>query len=55
VPWTDIDCVGRFGTTSLSSKPRASSYRRGDDLAPTEGWSDRSQNCLHDMRIVGNT
>ena len=24
-------------------------------LAPTEGWSDRSQNCLHDMRIVGNT
>src|SRR5438309_5773794 len=27
----------------------------GDDLAPTEGWSDRSQNCLNDMRIVGNT
>jgi hypothetical protein len=27
----------------------------GDNLAPTEGWSDRSQNCLNDMRIVGNT
>jgi hypothetical protein len=27
----------------------------GDDLVPTEGWGDRSQNCLHDMRIVGNT
>ena len=26
-----------------------------DDLVPAEGWSDRSQNCLHDMRIVGNT
>ena len=26
-----------------------------DDLAPIEGWSYRSQNCLHDMRIVGNT
>jgi hypothetical protein len=23
-------------------------------LAPTESWSDRGQNCLHDMRIVGN-
>ena len=22
----------------------------GDDLAPTEGWDDRSQNRLHDMR-----
>jgi hypothetical protein len=28
---------------------------RGDDLAPTEGRSDRCENCLHDMRIVGNT
>ena len=27
----------------------------GDDLVPTEGWGDRSQNCLHDVRIVGNT
>jgi hypothetical protein len=27
----------------------------GDDLAPTEGWSDRSQNCLNDVRIVGKT
>jgi hypothetical protein len=27
----------------------------GGDSAPTEGWSDGSQNCLHDMRIVGNT
>jgi hypothetical protein len=27
----------------------------GDDLAPTEGWGDRGQNCLHDMRVVGNT
>jgi hypothetical protein len=26
-----------------------------DDSVPTEGWGDRSQNCLHDMRIVGNT
>jgi hypothetical protein len=24
-------------------------------LVPTEGWGDRSQNCLHDVRIVGNT
>jgi hypothetical protein len=30
-------------------------YECGDDLVPTEGWGDRSQNCLHDMRIVGNT
>src|ERR1700722_15405146 len=22
---------------------------RGDDLVPTEGWGDRSQNCLHDV------
>jgi len=27
----------------------------GGDLAPTEGWSHGSQNCLHDMRIVGDT
>jgi hypothetical protein len=27
----------------------------GGSLAPTKGWRDRSQNCLHDMRIVGNT
>jgi hypothetical protein len=27
----------------------------GGNSAPTEGWSDGSQNCLHDMRIVGNT
>jgi hypothetical protein len=24
------------------------------DLTPTESWSDSCQNCLHDMRIVGN-
>ena len=24
-------------------------------LAPTEGWSEGSQNCLHDMRVVGDT
>jgi hypothetical protein len=24
------------------------------DLPPTENWGDSSQNCLHDMRIVGN-
>jgi hypothetical protein len=24
-------------------------------LAPTEGWSDGSQNCLHDVGIVRNT
>ena len=23
-------------------------------LAPAESWGDSSQNCLHDMRIVGN-
>ena len=22
---------------------------------PTERWGDRTQNCFHDMRIVGNT
>jgi hypothetical protein len=27
----------------------------GYDLAPTEGWGDRSQNCLHDVRIIGDT
>jgi hypothetical protein len=27
----------------------------GDVLVPTEGRGDRSQNCLHDMRIIGNT
>ena len=27
----------------------------GDDLVPTEGWGDRSQNRLHDVRIIGNT
>jgi hypothetical protein len=27
---------------------------RVGDLAPTEGRSDSSQDCLHDMRIVGN-
>jgi hypothetical protein len=25
------------------------------DLAPTESGGDVSQNCLHDMSIVGNT
>ena len=24
------------------------------DLAPVESWGDSSQNCLHDMHIVGN-
>jgi hypothetical protein len=27
----------------------------GDDLSPTEGWSDCGENCLHDVHIVGNT
>ena len=27
----------------------------GDDLVPTEGWGDRSQNCLHDVRVIGDT
>jgi hypothetical protein len=27
----------------------------GDDLMPTEGWGDRSQNCLHDVRVIGDT
>jgi len=27
----------------------------GENLAPTERWGDRTQNCLHDVRIVGNT
>jgi hypothetical protein len=27
----------------------------GENLVPTERWGDRSQNCLHDVRIVGNT
>src|SRR3984957_11956791 len=26
-----------------------------NDLAPTESWGDRSQNCFHDMRVVGNS
>jgi hypothetical protein len=51
-----------------SSKVKADYYSRfcssvvivcpskyGGDSAPAEGWSDGSQNCLHDMRIVGNT
>jgi hypothetical protein len=24
------------------------------DSAPTQSWGDSRQNCLHDMRIVGN-
>ena len=28
---------------------------RKADLVPTEPWGDRSQNCLHDVRIIGNT
>jgi len=28
---------------------------RQDDLAPIESWGDSGQNCLYDMRIVGNT
>jgi len=28
---------------------------RGHDLVPTEGWGDRSQNCLHDVRVIGDT
>ena len=27
----------------------------GDDLVPTEGWGDRSQNCLHDVRVISDT
>ena len=27
----------------------------GENLVPTERWGDRTQNCLHDVRIVGNT
>src|ERR1700675_662753 len=27
----------------------------GDDLVPTEGWGDRSQNCLHNVRVIGDT
>jgi hypothetical protein len=37
------------------SKEPIVSVNVGDDLVPTEGWGDRSQNCLHDVRIVGNT
>jgi|HubBroStandDraft_4_1064222.scaffolds.fasta_scaffold68016_3 hypothetical protein len=37
----------------LGSHRVATKY--GGDSAPTESWSDGSQNCLHDMRIVGNT
>src|ERR1700722_14442759 len=29
--------------------------QQSNQLAPTLGWSDHSQNCLHDMHIVGNT
>jgi hypothetical protein len=27
----------------------------GADLVATEGWGDRSQNCLHDVRVIGDT
>src|SRR4029077_11777989 len=27
----------------------------GDDLVPTEGWGNRSQYCLHDVRVIGDT
>jgi hypothetical protein len=27
----------------------------GNDSVPAEGWSDRSQNCIHDMYVVSNT
>jgi hypothetical protein len=32
--------------------PLASEYY--GDSAPAEGWSDTSQNCLQDMRIIDN-
>jgi hypothetical protein len=61
----DIEELSREGS---SSKPKADYYSQfcysvvitwpskyGGDSAPTECWSDGSQNCLHDMRIVGNT
>ena len=46
------DCCELFFTIGAMSVPWSSV---GDDLSPTERWGDRSQNCLHDMRIVGNT
>jgi hypothetical protein len=57
-------CTGLLGTILAISnpEPKTSLYiasnclnECGDDLVPTEGWGDRSQNCLHDVRIIGNT
>jgi len=27
----------------------------GENLVPTEGWGDRSQNCLHDVGVIGDS
>src|ERR1700678_1038970 len=49
--------AGLVATFSSVPKMRPSDCadQVGDDLTPTESWSDSSQNCLHDMGIVGNT
>jgi len=57
----DDDVVGNalgdgLQKSSGASRKQSLNFNEcGDYLAPTEGWSDRSQNCLNDMRIVGNT
>jgi len=38
--------------TSFSS---STAETKSNDSVPAEGWSDRSQNCVHDMYVVSNT
>jgi hypothetical protein len=61
----DIQQLSRGGSSSKVKAAYCSQFcysvvitrpsKSGGDLAPTEGWSHGSQNCLHDMRIVGDT
>src|ERR1700730_5892196 len=58
----DMSRATHAPTLPMSSRPHHFPNRRppdlnecGDALLPTEGWGDRSQNCLHDVRVIGDT
>ena len=55
---TDGDAKVHFPKAGATGSYRKTTGLDRDDpygLVPTEGWRDGSQNCLHDVRIVGNT
>ena len=54
------ESAGLEPATSAAQRPRHALAGKqllecGKNLVPTERWDNRSQNCLHDVRIVGNT